>query len=171
VTSPSETLAIIKEMAIKRHILVGFAALLLLLASATTASAAGMNSLEAKLLRVVNKARASHGLRPVRYDATLERAARAHSAEMLAGGYFDHGDFGGRMRAFGARGPFLGENLAWGTGPYAAAGNIVREWLASPEHRENLLRPGFRRIGIGALAGAFQGQGSAVVITADFAGR
>jgi uncharacterized protein YkwD len=158
-------------MLIKRHVLVAFAAVSLLLAAATTASAAVLTSTEAKLLRAVNRTRAAHGLRAVRYDATLERAARAHSAEMLAQAYFGHGDFGGRMRAFGARGPFLGENLAWGSGVYAGAGNIIRAWLASPEHRANLLRPGFRRIGIGALVGPFQGEGSAVVVTADFAGR
>jgi uncharacterized protein YkwD len=118
----------------------------------------------------VNATRASFGLRPVQLDRTLSSAARSHSVEMLRGNYFSHGDFGGRMLAFHVRGSVVGENLAWGTGAYGAAGTIVREWLASPPHRANLLRPGFHRIGIGLVHGTFQGSGGAIIVTADFAG-
>ena len=45
-----------------------------------------------------------------------------------------------------------GENLAWGTGSRGTARGIVAAWLASPEHRANLLRPSFARVGIGDLA-------------------
>ena len=50
-------------------------------------------------------------------------------------------------------------------------GTVISEWLRSPEHRANLLRPGFTRIGIGATQGSFLGNAGAVVLTADFAGR
>jgi uncharacterized protein YkwD len=125
---------------------------------------------EAGLLRAVNAARRAHGLRPLAVDLTLVRAARSHSAAMLRTGAFAHGAFAGRMVAFHVRGPFVGENLAWGTGSYALPSTIVAEWLQSPEHRRNLLRPGFRRIGIGEVQGSFRGSGGAVVVTADFAG-
>jgi uncharacterized protein YkwD len=46
----------------------------------------------------------------------------------------------------------------------------VAAWLASPEHRANLLRPSFRRVGLGDLAGTFQGYPGAQVVTADFVG-
>jgi uncharacterized protein YkwD len=136
-----------------------------------SAAQAGLTSAEASLLRAMNSTRASFGLRPLRVDATLERAARFHSGEMLRSGAFSHGDFLARLTGFHARGPVLGENLAWGSGPYASPQAIVREWLASPEHRANLLRPGFGRIGIGTLQGTFQGYDGASVVTADFAGR
>jgi uncharacterized protein YkwD len=158
-------------MLMNRNVLVAFAAAFLLLTGAATASAGGLNSMETSLLRAVNQTRAAHGLAAVRVDGTLERAARAHSAEMIAQSYFGHGAFADRMNAFGARGRFLGENLAWGTGSYGSPSSVIRAWLASPEHRANLLRPGYRRIGIGAVVGSFQGQSGAVVITADFAGR
>jgi uncharacterized protein YkwD len=89
---------------------------------------------------------------------------------MLRQNYFSHGDFHGRMVAFGVRGGVAGENLAWGSGSYAEAKTIVAEWLASPGHRANLLRPGYTRIGIGLARGTFQGSGAATVVTADFAG-
>jgi uncharacterized protein YkwD len=158
-------------MQISKHVLVAFAACLCLFALVSPASAHPLSSAEAGVLNAVNQARAAHGLRPVRFDATLERAARAHSAEMLSQGTFSHGSFAQRMRAFGARGPLVGENLAWGSGPLAAPSSVVARWLASPEHRANLLRPGFDRIGIGALRGSFQGAGGALVVTADFGGR
>ena len=115
----------------------------------------------------MNAARTSHGLQPLQLDAGLERAARSHTLEMLQGNVFGHGDFSGRMSSFHLHG-MLGENLAWGSGPYSRAQAIVQMWLASPGHRANLLRPGFRRLGLGIASGSFQGQAGATVITADF---
>ena len=115
----------------------------------------------------MNAARAAHGLQPLHLDAGLGRAAGAHSSEMLRGNTFSHGDFAGRMAAFHLAGS-LGENLAWGTGSAGSARSIVRMWLASPGHRANLLRPGFRRVGLGLAHGTFLGWGGATVVTADF---
>jgi uncharacterized protein YkwD len=154
----------------KKHVLVTFAAVFVALAVAPLAMARGLTPAGTSLLRAVNAARVAHHLRPLRADATLARAARSHSQDMLAHGYFAHGAFTSRMAAFHARGPLVGENLAWGVGSYASPATIVREWLASPEHRRNLLRPGFVRIGIGEAVGSFQGHGGAIVVTADFAG-
>jgi len=155
------------------HIFALFAVGSVLFAAAPAALAApakARSAAETGLLRAVNATRTAHSLEPVRLDSRLRTAARAHSVEMLRGNYFAHGDFHGRMVAFHVLGSFAGENLAWGTGSYAAAGTIVSEWLASPEHRANLLRPGFTRIGIGLARGSFLGNGGATVVTADFAG-
>jgi uncharacterized protein YkwD len=103
-------------------------------------------------------------------DGALLRAARAYSATMLRTGRFAHGAMGTRLARYGVRGPRYGENLAWASGSRAAARRIVSSWMASPSHRANLLRPGWRRIGIGALKGTFQGHAGATVVTADFAG-
>ena len=119
----------------------------------------------------MNQVRAANGLGPLRFDGKLHAAARAHSADMMRRGYFGHGAFGRRMSGFGVRAPVIGENLAWGTGAAAVAKTIVQEWLASPEHRANLLRPGFRLVGVGSAVGTFVGRSGAVVVTADFAGR
>jgi len=126
---------------------------------------------EAALLRAINVARTTRGLRALRLDPKLQVAARSHSLEMLRYGYFGHGAFGRRLSSFGVQGPTVGENLAWGKGRYRRAGVIVREWLDSPHHRENLLRPGFRRVGIGSLTGRFAGLSNVLVVTTDFAGR
>jgi len=98
------------------------------------------------------------------------QAAQAHSSDMLRHDYFAHGNFSGRMAAFHVSLTTAGENLAWGSGPYGQACEVVQEWLASPEHRANLLAAGFSRIGIGLARGTFLGTGDATVVTADFAG-
>jgi uncharacterized protein YkwD len=151
--------------------------LLLALALAATAGAARphgttarASSSEEAILAEVNRVRAEHGLPALRQDGRLARAARAHTAGMLRTNTFSHGDMTARLERFGIRGGRVGENLAWGAGTYGSARAIVRMWLASPSHRANLLRPGFRRVGLGAAVGTFEGYASAVVVTADFQG-
>ena len=141
-----------------------------MLALAPGAVASPARSSEAGVLAAVNVARAAHGLRPLRLDLTLRSAARSHSADMLRLNYFAHGAFAARMAAFHVQGRQAGENLAWGSGPYGQAGAMISEWLASPEHRANLLSPVYSRIGIGLVRGTFQGTAGATVVTADFAG-
>lgn len=122
------------------------------------------------LLLEMNKARAHYGLAPLRLDTHLQRAASFHSREMLDANLFRHGAFAQRMARFAVTGSFAGENLAWGTGSQGTAHGIVVAWLNSPEHRANLLRPGYTRVGIADLVGSFQGYAGAHVVTADFAG-
>jgi uncharacterized protein YkwD len=140
-------------------------------ATAPTASTApSLTQSERSLLAAVNGVRASHGLVRLSVDTKLQGAARAYSRTMLRTNRFTHGAMGARLSAHGVRGPRYGENLAWAVGHSAAAHRIVASWMASPGHRANLLRPGWRRIGIGALVGTFQGHRGATVVTADFAG-
>ena len=126
---------------------------------------------EASLLRAMNEVRGATGLRPLRFDPRLEVAARNHSAKMLRVQTMFHGNFVLRIRRVGVKAPTIGENLAWGTGSLARARKIVALWLASPEHRANLLRRGYRTVGVGVRRGRFEGYAGATLITADFAGR
>ncbi|HEY7148717.1 MAG TPA: CAP domain-containing protein [Gaiellaceae bacterium] len=116
------------------------------------------------VVRVMNSVRASHGLPPLRVGRALTRAARSHSVDMARRGYFEHGAFVRRLRSFGVRAPYIGENLASGTQPLSAAA-IVQMWIASPPHRQNLLDRSFRRVGVGEAGGLTR------LVTADFAGR
>ena len=167
----SESIAKLVPVLRKKHILVCFAVGFVLFAAPAALAAKASTSSELSVLAAVNATRATYGLKPLHLDSTLQVAARSHSTDMLQHNYFAHGNFAGRMAAFHVQGPTAGENLAWGSGPYGRAGTIVREWLASPEHRANLLRPGYVRIGIGLVRGSFLGTGGATVVTADFAGR
>jgi uncharacterized protein YkwD len=156
-------------MLTKKKILVAFVASFALLASASAGQARGLSSSENSLLQTINSVRTSRGLAPLRLDVRLLRAARGHSTDMMRRQYFSHGAVASRVLAQGARGPVFGEDLAWGTA--VTAQWVVDNWLASPRHRAVMLRPGFRRVGIGIAFGTFAGQGGAAVVTADFAGR
>jgi Uncharacterized protein with SCP/PR1 domains len=122
------------------------------------------------MLQAMNGVRQSHGLVPLRIDLRLQRAACRHSSAMLRTDTFSHGAFAARIRRAGVRARRVGENLAWGVGALSEAHAIVNAWLASPEHRANLLRPGYRTAGVGIRVGSFGGYAAASLITADFAG-
>jgi len=156
------------RMLTKRQLFLGFLVVFALLLP-TAAQARGLSSSESSLLTTMNAARKSHGLPALRVDVHLVRAARGHSADMMRRQYFAHGSVAARAVAAGARGPLFGEDLAWATG--LTAQWVVDHWLASPEHRAILLRPSFRRVGVGIAFGTFSGYGGAGVVTADFAGR
>ena len=113
------------------------------------------------LLCSVNAARRRKGLRALRANARLARAATAHSSSMVKRRYFAHVTPGGsvltsrlrRVRYLPARRWFVGENLATGRGRYGTPLSILRAWLRSPPHRENLLERGFREVGLGLSPG------------------
>jgi streptogrisin C len=141
--------------------------------SASSPETIGLPSLtprEQNLLRAINEARAAQGAAPLRVGIRLQQAARAHSRAMVQSGNFAHGDWYGRLRRHGVRGPVLGETLAWGIGSKGTASAIVSMWLASPAHRTTMLRPGFRLVGVGVAVGPMAGFRNANVATADFSG-
>jgi uncharacterized protein YkwD len=112
---------------------------------------------------LINAERRARGLRPLRLDPRLSKAAREHSLDMVRRRYFSHSSPEGlspaqRVRSTGylraSRAWVVGENIAWGWHGRETAAAVVRAWMASPPHREEILRPSFRDIGIGAVAGA-----------------
>lgn len=156
----------------KQHVCAFFLAVVAAVLVAPAANAAiKLTSPEAALLNAMNQTRQAYGLAPLHVDTNLVHAARWQSSDMASKGYFAHGAFAQRMVAFRVRGPRMGENLAWGNGSLGTPQVIVRRWLNSPAHRENLLRPGYRRVGIGAAVGSYSGVARARMVTADFAGR
>ena len=153
-----------------RRCLAALSLVIAMLVLAPSAGAKSYSANEIRLVAMINQVRAAHVLPPLRLDSKLERAARYHSVDMLEHGYFAHGPFAARIRSFGVSGRIVGENLAWGAGRGGQAGSVLRLWLRSPEHRNNLLRPSFRRIGLGMPIGPFGGYRNTRMITADFAG-
>lgn len=114
--------------------------------------------LEAKMLQLVNNERRKVGLDTLAPDTALRKVALAHSADMFRRGYFAHYTPEGkdpfdRMRDAHIRFYLAGENLALAQTLSIAHQGLMR----SPGHRENILRPGFGRLGIGILDGGFYG--------------
>jgi uncharacterized protein YkwD len=144
-------------------------------------TAANVALVRAAVLCLHNRERRAHGLSPLRENTRLRRAAKGHSGDMVAQGYFAHDSLSGagmadRILGTGyARGQgwSLGENIAWGTGSLATAAEIQRAWMNSPGHRDNILRREFREIGIGIAVGAPVDAGGldGATYTADFGVR
>lgn len=128
-----------------------------------------------------NKIRHNHNLKPFCVHPKLQRAARAHSKDMIRRDYFSHDTkgkytFDRRLKSFGytARGfryYTIGENIAYGSGSRGAPRNIMRAWMKSPGHRRNILNGRFREIGIGTYTGKYKTYNGTTMYTADFGTR
>lgn len=121
-------------------------------ASAQAARNVSPSRLEQDMLELVNQERKKRGLPALRWDGELAAVGRAHSKDMLARRYFAHEDPAGRSAAdraarAGVSYLMLGENLAFAPNLRIAHQGLMK----SPGHRENILRPQFRRLGIGIL--------------------
>ena len=142
-------------------------------------SDAGLIRLEKKIHALLNRERAKHGLAALSLDADLQGIARKHSQDMARRNYFSHDDpegrsFSDRYRAAGFEcrvrtGSALctgaenisqfysdasllhegGKTVLNSSAEDAIAESVVRGWMNSRNHRENILTPYFRRQGIG----------------------
>jgi uncharacterized protein YkwD len=116
-------------------------------------------------VELINVARA-HGARcgahelspapPVHLSSQLSDVALGHATDMARHHYFDHEDLSGhspadRVRAAGYRETLVGENIAYGP---KSADEVVRGWLDSPGHCENIMDVRFSEVGIAYAAGS-----------------
>lgn len=114
---------------------------------------------EQQMFQMVNEQRVKNGLQPLTFDNALRDVARTHSQDMLARGYFSHYTPEGespfdRMTKAGITFSYAGENLA-----LAPSAQLAMEGLMnSPGHRENILNPNFKKVGIGVIDGGIYGE-------------
>jgi len=134
-------------------------------------------------LCLVNRQRMIRGERPLALNARLQRTAQGHTRDMAFRDYFEHSHGPGdtllrRMRAAGyiyssRIGYEVGENIGWGTLWLATPRAMVAAWMASPDHRANILDPRFRdtAVGVSAHPPAKLARGqTGAIYTQDFGG-
>lgn len=107
-------------------------------------------SRQQQVVDLVNAERAAAGCRPLAVDQRLVNAAQAHSTDMAVNSYFSHTSLDGRtfderILAAGYPRP-AAENIAMGQ---RSAADVMRDWMRSRGHRENILNCGFVTIGVG----------------------
>ena len=106
---------------------------------------------------LLNQARRQQGLRPLRHSPALDRSAALRAAAIRRCNDFSHTPCGRSFASVYAASGYslsthsVAENLAWGTGSLASAGDTVRSWLASPEHRQNMLDGDWRKFGVAVV--------------------
>lgn len=106
---------------------------------------------EIEVGHLINEERASRGLAPVDLEAHLVEAARLHSQDMAANGYFSHDSqdgrtFADRIEEAGYAWTAAGEIIAAG---YASPEDVVQGWMNSSGHRGILLGSSYEHVGVG----------------------
>lgn len=139
--------------------------------------------LETDVLDQLNGIRRDHGLVPLKLSAALGKSADEHSREMASVGYFAHNSADGAAfwkrveRYYPSKGTTfwsVGENLLWSS-PDVDGPGALELWMASPEHRANILSAQWREIGISAVKataapGTYNGL-DVTIVTTDFGVR
>jgi uncharacterized protein YkwD len=122
------------------------------------------------MLAIINRDRQAAGVTPLQAGRRLAHVALAHSLDMADHRYFSHFTPQGaspydRMARADIHYLSAGENIGVDSGapPLQMLQRLDLAMLNSPEHRANLLRPTFTRVGIGIAV-----MGNQLYITEDF---
>ena len=146
---------------------------------ATRSLPLNLPGVEGAIVAMTNDIRRRHGLPVLLEDGVCRDAARGHSADMLTRHYFSHSDPEGRTLKerlpanLAAR--QWAENIWTGSGydprqVQSLARTIMAGWMNSPGHRENILGPGYTRLGVGVMAKNQEITATQVFIGIDAAG-
>ena len=113
-------------------------------------------------LAEANAFRARAGAPPLKESPSLRKAAETYACDMARRSYFSHHSpegqgVTGRASSVGFRGRCVGENIARGLGIIQGPSAVMRQWEASPGHRQQLLA---KRYDIAGLAGVSIGKNS-----------
>lgn len=119
-----------------------------------------------EIIRLTNVKRAENGLSPLTYNATLSQAALAKGNDMINKNYWAHvAPDGTQPWAFflnaGYKYKYAGENLAR---DFNDSASTVDAWMASPSHRENMLSPNYKEIGVAVVNGSLTGSETTLVV-------
>lgn len=144
-------------------------------------SARSLREARRALLCLLNAQRRAHGLRSLRANSRLRRAATAHSKAMVRRRFFSHVQPGGvglasRLRRTHYITPNLvwrvGENIGFGRGASSKPSWMIRAWMRSTLHRAVILQPRYREVGLGIVNGVpGRSRARGATFTADFGVR
>lgn len=149
-----------------------------------TPSGGNLDRVAAATLCEVNGQRLAAGLAPLSRSTRLDRSADYHAQDMSFFRYFAHRRDGGpslveRIRATGyfanVRRALYTENLADAPPSRDSAAAVIEAWMASPEHRADMLTEPYRAAGISVLPvpadAAFYADMPSTLFVVDFGRR
>jgi hypothetical protein len=118
------------------------------------------------LLASTNAERATIGLSPLRLNATLSQAAAAKAQDMFANDYWAHNSPEGKtpwsfIVGSGYKYTIAGENLAKN---FSTSAGVVSAWMASPTHKDNIVKPGYQDVGFAVVNGTLNGEETTLVV-------
>ncbi len=119
-----------------------------------------------RIVELVNIERKARGLNELKISPVLERAAKMKLQDMFDKNYFDHKDPNGTppwvwFKKAGYIYTYAGENLAIN---FIEAEEVHKAWMASKTHRENMLNPNYKEIGVAVGVGKINGANSTLIV-------
>ncbi|MGA9860351.1 MAG: CAP domain-containing protein [Solirubrobacteraceae bacterium] len=127
----------------------------------TPIASASRAALKRAVVCLIDRQRRAHGLPGLRANRHLDRSAQRWTNVMVSDHDFSHGaNFSARISAVGFDWSSVGENIATG---FTTPSAVVRAWMASTGHCQNILNPTYRYIGTGVdgkSAGPGEGPGT-----------
>jgi len=149
-------------------LLVVFQVCLMLGAEATGGAVLGYaaNISPEVVISLTNEERVAAGLEPLVSNSLLAQAALAKGTDMLNKDYWAHVSPDGVEPWYffaqsGYEYRYAGENLAR---DFSNPSGAVDAWMASPSHRENLLSPRYREIGVAVVEGDLAGVDTTIIV-------
>lgn len=122
------------------------------------------------LLLLTNVQRQQNNLPALQLNSELTAAAQAKAANMFAENYWAHNSPSGKtpwdfIHGAGYNYVYAGENLARG---FSTAQDTVNAWMASPDHRANILSPNYTDVGFAVAQGNLTGDTNTVLVVEEF---
>lgn len=119
-----------------------------------------------ELVILTNQKRAELGLSPLTLNQRLSEAATGKAKDMFTQNYWAHNSPDGKtpwvfIKTAGYNYVFAGENLARG---YTTAADVVSAWMASPDHKKNMLSPNYNDVGFSVDVGKLSGEDTVLVV-------
>jgi uncharacterized protein YkwD len=118
------------------------------------------------IINLANEDRKKYGLPELKQNLSLNTAAFTKANNMFDQQYWDHYGPNGEtpwqfIKGAGYEYVYAGENLAKG---FQTSEGVEQAWMASPTHRENLLSPNYKEIGVAVVSGNLKGENVILVV-------
>lgn len=119
-----------------------------------------------ELLTLTNKERQNNGIAPLSFNEKLTDAAAKKADDMFEYDYWAHNSPSGKtpwvfIKSEGYRYVYAGENLARG---FSNAEDVVKAWMASPDHRSNMLSSNYQDVGFAVAIGELNGEETVLIV-------
>jgi len=119
-----------------------------------------------QLLILTNQKRQESGASPLSLSDKLSLAATYKAKDMFSENYWAHNSPSGRtpwvfIKDVGYAYVYAGENLARG---FNSSDDVVKAWMASPDHRENMLSKNYSDVGFAVLKGKLSGEETVLIV-------
>lgn len=119
-----------------------------------------------QLLLLTNQKRQENGEPPLVLNNELSQAALSKANDMFSKNYWAHNAPDGTtpwvfIKGSGYNYVYAGENLARG---FTTASDVVNAWMASPEHKKNVLSANYKDIGFAVETGTLNGEDTVLVV-------